>query len=95
MTDENDGDYDSVAAMADRLKLTGTRRQKYIHEHMTGLGYKMQPTYVPGSDDEDEDDGDHLLPSGGRRRRSGRRDDDDDRRQSRQRRDSGGDAWYS
>jgi hypothetical protein len=97
MSDENDGDYESVAAMADRLSLTGTRRQKYIHEHMTGLGYRMQPTYVPGGDDDDDDDEDSLLPSG-RRRHQGRRTGggrDDDDRASRQRRSRGGDDWYS
>jgi hypothetical protein len=96
MSDENDADYESVAGMADRLGLKGSRRTKYIHEHMSGLGYRMQPTYVPGGDDDDDDDDDGLMPRGRERHRSGNRGrSDDDGRQSRQRRSSGSDDWYS
>jgi hypothetical protein len=93
MADENDGDFEAVSGMADRLGLKGRERNKYIDQHMTGLGYRMQPTYVP-ADDEDDDDGDDRF-FGSRRRRA--RDDDDDDRSTRRNRGNRprGDSWYN
>lgn len=75
--DENE-DYASVTRMADRLKLKGRDRSKYIHDHMTGFGYRMVPSYVREDDDNDSD----TRFFGGRSRSSSRsrrsRDDDDD-----------------
>jgi hypothetical protein len=75
---KDDDDYASVAAMADRLKLKGRDRSKYIHDHMTGFGYKMVPSYV--KDDDDDSDSSRFFGSrsrsSSRSRRSG--DDDDD-----------------
>lgn len=100
MSDEDDGDYEGVAAMADRLQLTGRERDKYIHQHMTGLGYRMKPSYVRDEGDgDDDDDGDRFF--GGRSRRPNRdRDRDDDRDRGGRSRDRGGrsrsgDDWYS
>lgn len=77
--DKDEGeDYASVAAMADRLKLKGRDRSKYIHDHMTGFGYKMVPSYVR---EEDDDDGPSRFfgsrSTGSRTRRSRDSDDDD------------------
>jgi hypothetical protein len=95
MSDEDDQDYTSVSGMADRLGLKGSRRTKYIHEHMTGLGYRMQPNYVPGGNDDDDEDDDGLMPSARRRRRRDGDDDDDSGNRPRQsRRRSHGDDWY-
>ena len=84
MADKDDDDlYDSVSNMADRLKLKGGERSKYIHEHMTRGGYKAVPNYVKADDDDDDDDSSSPF-FGSRRgnrsgsRRSRRRDDDDD-----------------
>lgn len=66
-------DFDTVSGMADRLKLRGRDRQKYIHDHMTGLGYRHVPSYV-----KDDDDDDSSSFFGSRRRSRSRRDDDDD-----------------
>lgn len=101
MADSDDDFHDSVAAMADRLELTGNARRKYIHEHMTRGGYRMEPTYV--RDDGDDDDGQDDDPFFGSRRssRSRRRDDEDEGRSSRSRsrnssnRSGGADNWYS
>jgi hypothetical protein len=75
---EDDDDYASVSQMADRLKLKkGSReRARYIHDHMTGLGYRMQPSYVRPDEDDDDDDGHGRFRFRGRSRSS--RDDDDD-----------------
>jgi hypothetical protein len=79
--DEND-DYGTVAAMADRLGLKGKERNKYIHDHMTGFGYRMVPSYV--KDDDDDQEGNSRFFSGSRGRSSSRsrrgrdRDDEDD-----------------
>ena len=56
MADKDDTFHDDVLAMADRLGLKGDRRRKYVHEHMTGAGYRMEPTYVPDDSDDDDDD---------------------------------------
>jgi hypothetical protein len=57
-----DNDAVGVAAMADRMKLTGDQRDHYIHEHMTKLGHTAHRAYGP-SDSYDDDDG-----SGGKKK---------------------------
>lgn len=97
MTDEDDGDYQGVSAMADRLKLTGRDRDRYIHQHMTGLGYKMQPSYIRAEEGDDDDDDDNDRFFGGRRSRPNRGDrESGDRgdRGGRSSRSRGGDDWY-
>lgn len=72
--DDNE-DFDTVSRMAQRLKLKGRERDRYIDQHMRGLGYQSVPTYVKADDDDDDDDG------GGRygfRGSKGRRGGDDD-----------------
>lgn len=86
--EENDDLHDIVTKMADRLKLKGSERTKYIHDHMTRGGYKAVPNYVR-ADEEDEEDRDDT-PFFSRRRRN--RDDSGDRR--RPRGSSRGDSWY-
>lgn len=83
MADKDDDLFDAVSGMADRIKLKGKDRERYIHDHMTRGGYKAVPQYVPddsGEDDDDDDDGPFFSkrrkPRGGSRRRT--RDDDDD-----------------
>ena len=77
MAEDDDDLMESVTRMADRLKIKGSERQKYIHEHMTRGGYKAVPNYVKADDDEEEDKGSGFF-SGGNRSRRRRRDDDDD-----------------
>ena len=94
MSDKDDDMHDRVLEMADRLKLDGNDRRKYVHDHMTRAGYKMEPTYVLGGDDDDDDDGPDD-PFFSRRRKSNRdRDQDQDRGRSRRRRRDD-DSWYS
>lgn len=100
MADSDDDFHDQVLAMADRLGLKGDRRRKYVHEHMTSGGYRMEPTYVPDDkdddDDEETDSGFGLGRSKRSRGRSSRRDDDDDSGRSRKGgRGGGSDNWYS
>lgn len=94
MADKDADDYDSVAGMADRLGLEGKDRSQYIHRHMRGLGYRMQPSYVKADDgDDDDDDDDGFFPARKRKAQGGssssnrqsssrgrrsRNDDDDD-----------------
>jgi hypothetical protein len=95
VADNNDDDlYDSVAAMADRLGLSGKERAQYVHEHMTRGGYKAVPNYVKADkDDEDDDHGSGFFGSSRSRRRSG---GDSSRSRSRSRRSEGdGDDWYN
>lgn len=92
MADKDDDDFEIVSAMADRLQLTGRDRDRYIHQHMTGLGYKMQPSYVTRDEEDDDDaDDDRFFP----RRRSGRdrtgRGDDERRPRGREKQSRG---WY-
>lgn len=102
MADDDDDFHGSVTSMADRLGLKGNDRRKYVHEHMTRGGYRMEPTYVPDDtrdDDDDDDDGPFFGRSRSRSSsRSRRRDDDDSdrtpRRRGRSNRD-GPDNWYS
>jgi len=57
--DEGNEDFDTVSRMAQRLKLKGRERDRYIDQHMRGLGYRSVPTYVrpDDGDDDDEDSG--------------------------------------
>lgn len=73
-SDKEQTDYDDVCDMADRLKLKGREQDRYIHQHMTGLGYKMVPSYVRPDNDDDEDNGGRFSFRRGR----GSREDDDD-----------------
>jgi hypothetical protein len=82
MADKDDDFYDSVTGMAERLGLKGDDRRKYVHEHMTRGGYRMEPTYVP-NDDEDEDEGSSFFGSSRKSSSSRSRSDDDDDRGSR------------
>jgi hypothetical protein len=86
MADKDDDLFDQVSAMADRLKLKGGERRKYIHDHMTRGGYRMEPSYVPDEDSDDNDDDNdtpffsrqrHTRNSGSGRTRSRSRDSDD------------------
>jgi hypothetical protein len=52
MPAEDDDDIGTVQKMADRLKLKGKDRDTYIHEHMTGLGYKTKVSYTREEDDD-------------------------------------------
>jgi hypothetical protein len=65
---EDNEDITYVTGMADRLKLTGEDRAKYIHEHMTGLGYKPRTSYHREDDDKS---GNANRFGMGRRRASG------------------------
>ena len=71
--EEND-DFAAVSRMADRLKLKGRDRAKYVHDHMTGFGYRMVPSYVRDEDD----DRDTSRFFGGKSGRSRRSDGDED-----------------
>lgn len=77
--DKDTEDFDHVSSMADRLKLKkGSReRSRYIHDHMTGLGYRMVPSYVKDDDDDDDDSRGGRFRFRGNRGRSSRDDDDD------------------
>lgn len=77
MAEDDDDLMESVTRMADRLKIKGSERQKYIHEHMTRGGYKAVPNYVKADGDEEDEKGSGFF-SGGNRSRRRRRDDDDD-----------------
>lgn len=94
MADKDDDWHDKVLEMADRLELTGDSRRKYVHEHMTRAGYKMEPNYVRADDDDDDDDSGEFFSSKRRSRRQSR-DDDDDGKGSRRRKSGGPDSWYS
>lgn len=76
--DEGNEDHESVSRMADRLKLKkGSReRDRYIHDHMTGLGYRMVPSYVKPDDDDDDDESGGRFRFRGSRSRSRSSDDD-------------------
>jgi CobQ-like glutamine amidotransferase family enzyme len=60
-------DLESVTKAAKRLKLNAADTRRYIHEHMTGFGYKSNRTYYKPESE-----------SGGRRFFGGSNDDDDD-----------------
>lgn len=74
-------DYESVSKMADRLQLKGKDRSRYIHDHMTGFGYRMVPSYVREDEDGEEEDSRFFgrrSRSSSRSRRSERDAEDDD-----------------
>jgi hypothetical protein len=75
--EDDNADFDHISGMAKRLNLKGKDRDKYIHDHMRGLGYTMVPSYVR-PDDDDEGSRFSFGRSGGNRRRRSRDDDDDD-----------------
>jgi hypothetical protein len=91
MSDEENEDFDTVSAMADRMRLEGKDRQRYIHEHMDRLGYDAVPTYVR-REEEGEDDRDRGSGFFGRERREPRSSRDRDAG-GRSRRDDR-DDWY-
>jgi hypothetical protein len=99
MADQDDDFHDRVLEMADRIGLKGNDRRKYVHDHMTRGGYRMEPTYVPDDDGSDDDDDDDTPFFGKSKRRSSSRsrsrDDDDDRPRSRRKQRGGADDWYS
>lgn len=69
---DSQADFEETSKRAERLGLKGRDRAKYVHDHMTGYGYKMVPSYVSDDDEEEE------RPFFGGRRKRNRRDDDDD-----------------
>jgi hypothetical protein len=86
VADKDDDLFETVSAMADRLKLKGQERTKYVHDHMTRGGYRAIPQYVPADDGDDDDDDDDTpffsrkrrKPRGGATNRTKARDEDDD-----------------
>lgn len=68
--DEASIDFDAITAAGKRLKLKGRELERYIHDHMTGFGYKSKRTYFKAEDDESTE-----QPFW---RRSKDRDDEDD-----------------
>lgn len=100
MADDNDDLYDTVSAMADRLRLDGKDRERYIHEHMTRGGYRAVPSYVREEEDDrdDRDSGSSFFGSRDRDRGGRDRDRDSGTRRSRGRDDrrdrDRGDNWY-
>jgi hypothetical protein len=78
VADKDDDLHDVVSGLADRYKLKGKDRDKFIHEHMTAGGYRAVPNYVPADKDDDDDDSGPRWVGRSRRSRSRRRDDDDD-----------------
>lgn len=85
--DEEDDLYDSVVAMADRMKLQGKERQAYIHDHMLQGGYEpVQSREAYARVQKQEDEGGQgggtrswFGSSSGTRRSGGRSRDEDDR----------------
>jgi hypothetical protein len=92
--DEDDGLFDQVVGLADRLGLSGDKRSNYIDDHMTEAGYERVQTrdsYQKAREaDEDEDAGGRsrwfggggkTRPQGGREqaRNPRQRGDDPDR----------------
>lgn len=69
-------DYETVSAMAERLKLTGHDKEDYIRRHMRGFGHKSVTSWVEG--DADDEGGFFGSRKKSDRRRSQRDDDDDD-----------------
>jgi hypothetical protein len=82
--DEENADFDTVSAMADRLGLEGKERNKYVHEHMDRLGYDAVPTYVRREEESQERESGGFF--GGRDRGSSR--------DSGRRRERDSDDWY-
>lgn len=46
-------DLRRVTENGKRMKLKGRQLQDYVHEHMTGFGYRTKTEYVDPDDDED------------------------------------------
>jgi len=67
--DEATLDLESVSNAGKRLKLKGRELDRYIHDHMTGYGYKSKRSYF--KDEGDDDDREPFW-------RRGKKDDDDD-----------------
>lgn len=85
MSDERKNDdsfLDTVLAMADKMKLEGDDKQRYVHEHMTRSGYKMVPSYVLDGEEESGEGSDFF---GNKKRKSG---------QSGNQGSSGGRGWF-
>lgn len=81
-TNDSDQDYESVSKMADRMGLKGRDREKYVHEHMTSLGYSSRRSYYTPEDEDDDGDNDRfgLRKRGrnsGQQSRRNRQDDSD------------------
>jgi len=53
-----DADHTSVTAMADRMGLTGEDRDRYIHQHMTKLGYAAERRYKLKEDEKNKNKND-------------------------------------
>jgi hypothetical protein len=61
--DDESADYEHICNMANRLKLTGRAKDKYVFDHMMGLGYQMIPTYrKPRRIDDDDDPSGFFTP---------------------------------
>jgi hypothetical protein len=106
---KNDGEdtaddlFESVSRLADRYKLEGKDRRKFVHEHMVQGGYRAEPTYVKDDDDDGDGDGGKDEGSryfGSRGRESGRdggrdRDGGGGKTSGKKPRSSSDDDWYS
>lgn len=58
--EEEDGLFDEVVRLADRLGLSGDKRSNYIDDHMTEAGYERVQTrdsYVRAREQDDDGDG--------------------------------------
>jgi hypothetical protein len=64
-------DLESVTNAGKRLKLKGRELEKYVHDHMTGFGYKSKRSYFKTEESDDD-----SVPFW-RRGKSGDDDDDD------------------
>lgn len=91
--DEQDDLLDRVTEMADRLKLDGSDRQQYIHEHMTRSGYRAEPHYVKDEPEEGEEESGKGGFFSSRDKGTGRDKGTRERGSSRDR-GSGGEDWY-
>lgn len=89
MADKEDDFFEQVSAMAERLGLSGDKRKRYVHDHMTQAGYDWEPSYFK-PEGGDDDSGFNPFGSGGggsRQRQS--------RSRSREGNDSGGGkGWF-
>jgi hypothetical protein len=92
---DDDTMYDDVSAMADRLRLKGRERERYIHEHMTRSGYRAVPNYVLDEEGDEDEEGEGGFFGGGRRRPRERRDREGGRPRPSRRGSRDDDDWYS
>jgi hypothetical protein len=89
--DEDDGLFDQVVGLADRLGLSGDKRSNYIDDHMTEAGYtrvQTRDSYQRVKEsDEDEDGGgrSRWFGGGARQRDQGQQGGRDQGNRSRQR----------